>query len=300
MAISTSQQLGQARIGIEEFVKIEGERYNEMWNFCNKISTTQDFITFSQVSDFGYPQLTQEGAASVTDNKVKLYTASFTPKEFTLMFGLTWKASFTDQYGLFMSYKGDIADSFQDLDALAVANMFNNGFAATGYNGIDGVSLFNAAHPYGNYPTWNNLGTTAALAYNPVAAAMAQMRKVRTARQRPMRFRSGIRLLVPPDLEFTALALRNSIGIFDTANRADNQLKDRLVVQVDEDLSSSKSWFTLAADVKSLGLFFLNQMPIKILTNDFDARTRTMLVSIFKSFITGWKHALRVQGNLGA
>lgn len=300
--ITTSQQFGAGRVGIKEFVRIDNEQYTEHWNLVQRIKTTQDYETFKQLSDFGYPQSVNEGSPSTLDNKVLLYTASFTPQEYALMFGVTKKAQFTDQYGVVAlgTYKQDIADTFGDLDALAVANIYNNAFSAS-YTGIDGVALCSTAHPYQSYPTWSNRGTGLALGYTTVITALTQRRKVKTARQRPMRDKAGVRLLVPPDIEFTGLSLINSMERPDTANRDTNNIRSRLTLQVDEDLSSTTAWFLLSSDPKKLGTFYLEQMPFDVLTSpDWDVRTRTMYVSCYKSFTTGWKRAQGIWGDVGA
>lgn len=300
--VTVAQTLGAGRVGIKEFVKIQSEKYSDWKRLVNMLNTTQTYETFKQISDFGYPRATNEGSPSVTDAKVALYSANFTPTEYTLMFGITKKAQFTDQYGVLASYKSDIADTFVDLDALAVANIFNNAFAASGYTGIDGVVLCSTAHPYLSYPTWSNRDSSnTALDYAAVASGLTQMRKVKTARQRPMRFRDGVTLLVPPDLEFTALALQNSAGRYDSTDREDNQLKSRISVMVNEDLSSTTAWFLLDSNTSKLGTFYMEQMPFDVLTTpDWDVRTRTMYVSCYKSFVTGWKHANRIWGSSGA
>lgn len=300
--ITTSQQLGLARIGVKEFVNIRSKESREWTAFCPIDHTTQDFETFKQVSDLGYPQATNEGGASMLDNKVLLYTGSFTPVEFTQMFGMTYRAQYTDQYNFLTdaAWKNDLATSFADLDALAVANILNNGFSS-GYTGIDGVSLFNSAHPYKSYPTWSNLFPAVALSYNAIANGLGQMRSVKTARGKQMRFKEGCRLIVPPALWFTAMALRNSMGIFDTANRADNQLKNNVMeVQVCEELSSTKAYFLTANNPSTLGLFYMEQMPFELLMDEnFDPKTRTKYTTAFKSFVTGWRFAQFCGGSQG-
>lgn len=295
--------IGAGRVGIREWIRINSDQDTAAMGLVNKLSTSQEFENFKQITDFGYPQETAEGAASYLDNKVTLYQESVTPVEYTLMFGLTKKAQFTDQYGLLAEYKGDIKDAFVDLRSLAVMNLYNNGFTSS-YSGIDGVELFDTAHPYQSYPTWSNRGnssgTDMALSYDNVGVGLTQMRTVKTARQRPMRMRTGVRLIVPPALEFRAMAIANSSGRYDSANREDNQLSSRISVEVHEDLSSTTAWFMQDKDTSKLGLFFLQQMPFDIMEGAWDPKTRTQYVSCFESFAVKWKHAHRTWGTTGA
>lgn len=294
--------VGAARPGIKEFVKIEGEKFPEAKNRVNVIKSTLEYERFKQLSDFGYPQPTTEGDSSYLDNKVLMYSADFTPLEYTLMFGITKKAQFTDQYNIFTTYKQDIADTFVDLDALLIANLFNNGFSAS-YTGIDGVALFSTAHPYLGYPTWSNRPSTdLALDATNLQTILSNMRKIKTARQRPMRFRKGVVLHVPPALEWTARQVVNSVGQAFTADNTSNEVGKRVMsVDVDEDLTSDTAYFVRSADKTQTGLFYLEQMPFDILSSpDWDVKTRTMYVSCYKSMVCGWKHAHRVYGTTGA
>jgi hypothetical protein len=309
MAVGTSHQFnqsgyGSSRVGISKWIKIEADQRTTAFNLVNKDSTTQDFIVDKQISDFGYPQETDEGAASYLDNKVNLYTGTVTPVEYTLMFALTNRALFTDQYNIFDSYKEDLRDAFVDLRSLSICNMFNNGFSAS-YLGFDGVSLFSTAHPYQSFPTWTNRGNSSgvdlSLSYDNVGIARTQMRTVKTARQRPTRMRSGVILLVPPALEYRALAIEKSSTRPDTANRETNVITSGgLRVQVEEDLSSTTAWFMLDQEIKKTGLTHLTQMSLKMYEGQWDPKTRSQYISFTESFADYWKKAHRTWGTAGA
>lgn len=297
--------IGTGRVGIQNWIRVEADKMITAKKLVRSgESTTQEFITRKQLSDFGYPQYTGEGSASYLDSKIALYQANFTPLEYTLMFGITFKGQFTDQYGIFSSYKEDIKDSFVDLESLSICNLYNNAFSSS-YTGIDGVALCSTAHPYQSYPTWSNRGDSSgndmALSYGNIGKAYTQMRKVKTARQKQLRFRSGVRLVVPVDLVETGMAIMNSTGRYDTANREDNQVKRWLDdVHYEEDLSSTTAWFLQDMDSSKLGLFHLTQMPLTVLEGEFDPFTRTKYISVFKSFISSWDRAHRFWGTSGA
>jgi hypothetical protein len=309
MAVTTTGTFTQSgyrsgRVGIQKWIRIEADQRTTALNLVNTKSTTQDFIVEKQISDFGYPQETSEGAASYLDNKVNLYTGTVTPVEYTLMFALTNRALFTDQYNIFDSYKEDIRDAFVDLRSLSICNLFNNGFSAS-YTGFDAVALFSTAHPYQSYPTWSNRGNSSGvdmnLSYDNVGIARTQMRTVKTARQRPMRMRSGVILLVPPALEYKGLAIEKSMTRPDTANRETNVVTaGGLRVQVEEDLSSTTAWFLLDQDTKKTGLTHLTQMPIKMYEGEWDPKTRSKYISFTESFADYWSKAHRVWGTTGA
>lgn len=309
MAVTTSKTLNQSgygasRVGLQHWIRIEADQSTTALRLVNTENTDQDFIVDKQVSDFGYPQQTNEGAASYLDNKVNLYTGTVTPVEYTLMFALTNKALFTDQYNVFDTYKEDIKDAFVDLRSLSIMNLFNNGFSAS-YTGFDAVALFSTAHPYQSYPTWSNRGDANGvdmnLSYDNVAKARTQMRKVKTARQRPTRFRNGVILLLPPDLEYKGLAIEKSSTRPDTANRETNVVTaGGLRCHIEEDLSSTTAWFLLDQNIKKTGLTHLKQMPLKMYEGEWDPKTRSKYISFSESFADYWKKAHRTWGTTGA
>lgn len=315
MPVVTSQQLtsgayGTGRVGIRKFVEITADQADAMKR-VNKFDTTQQFEVFKQLADFGYPKVTGEGAPGILDSRPQLYQASFTPVEYTLMFGITKRAQFTDQYGILSTYKEEMAAAFADGRSLAIANMQNNGFSSS-FPGIDGVSLYNTAHPYLSYPTWSNRPSPdLTLSVLNMATAISQIRRVKTARQRPIRFRKGLILHVPPELEDLGTRIITAKGQPQTMDiNEPNFVGTRVMtLDVDEDLTTTSAsvfpWYLRAADIKQTGLFFLRQMPFDIIsstggTGGFDPWTRTAYHSCYESYITGWIKAQGCWGSAGA
>lgn len=302
--IGVAQALGTGRVGIQRYVQILSEQVDAKKRVQIR-KTDQIYFTDKQITDFGYPQMVSEGGAGVLDARVPLYQANVTPIEYTLTFGITNLAQFTDQYDIFSGYKDEVANSFADLDALAIANIFNNGFSSS-YAGIDGVSLFNAAHPYAGYPTWSNLASPSTLALSAVnlETCVQQLRNTKTARSRPMRFRDGLVLHVPTSLEFQGRRILSAIGQAGTMDLNErNEIGRRVMeIDVDEDLTSTTAFFIRPQDVDKAGLYYAEQMPFDVLTTPgtYDVFTRTMFVSCYKSFATGWTHAQGVFASAGS
>lgn len=306
----TSGAYGTGRVGIRKFVEITADQADAMKR-VNRFDTTQTFEVFKQLADFGYPKRTGEGAPSILDSRPQLYQASFTPVEYTLMFGITKVAQFTDQYGILDTYKQEMANAFADGRSLAIANLQNNGFDTTNYPGIDTVSLYNTAHPYKGYPTWSNRPSPdLTLSVTNMATAISQIRRVKTARQRPIRFRKGLILHVPPELEDLGTRIIAAKGQPQTMDLNEpNFVGTRVMtLDVDEDLTVSGSiypWYLRAADIKQTGLFFLRQQPFDIIssttgTGGWDPWTRTAYHSMYESYITGWIRAHGTWGTVGA
>jgi hypothetical protein len=295
--LTTSLQAG--RVGILKYEAIQSQKFSEWKKLFNEVSTTQDFEIIRQMTDYGYPQATDEGAPAVADSRALLYEARYTPIEYVMLFGMTHKANFTAQYAntKMAAMKDDIVNSFLDLRSLTAANVLNNGFTT---NGIDGSPLFATSHSYGAYGTWGNRPTTD-LAFSALAleAASQQIRAVKTVRGRPMRLRSGKRVTVPTGLEFQARHVINSTKQAGTNSNDSNELSN-VDLFVWEDLSSQLAWFVGSADAKQTGLFWLQQMPFTTLGDDkADTRTRTYYTSFFESFLASWSKAQGMWGTLG-
>lgn len=301
MAVTTIQTIiNAARPGVKEYIKVEGERLN-LAKMFHSIDSKLEYELFRQMSDFGLPKQVNEGSPSLLDNKINLYGKVFTPLEYALKFGITNKAKYTDNYNLFSSYKEDIKEAFLDLDSLSYANIFNNGFSSS-YTGIDGVALFHATHPYKSLGSWSNRpGSNLALSAPNLETMRQNYRKTKTARNRWMRMRGGMYLLIPPDLEYQARHILNSTKQAYTADNTSNELSSEMEMMVIEELSSATAFFFVPKDKNKHGLFRINQMPLDILSSpDFDVHTRTMYVSIQKSFVDGWKKAQGLYASPGA
>ncbi len=312
--ITTSSTLtqgayGSGREGVRRWVAIESDQADAMKR-VNVMKTTQQFEIFKQLADFGYPKVTGEGAPSILDSRQQLYQAAFTPIEYTLMFGITKKANFTDQYGILNTYKPELAAAFADGRSLSIANMHNFGFSAS-YAGIDGVSLYNTAHPYKTFGTWSNRPSPdLALSVAALATAETQIRRVKTARGRPMRFKKGLTLHVPPENADLGFRLLNAKGQPQTMNLNEPSYmgKRYMELDIDEDLTITSStivpWYVRASDINQTGLFFMHQMPFDLLaftggTGGYDVWTRTAYWSAYESYIASWLKAQATWGTSG-
>jgi hypothetical protein len=303
MSITTISTLQAGRVGIREYVKLQSAQMEKQYPMLvNEINTSQEFERFRQYSEFGYAQPTDEGGLVAFDQKQLLYTADFTPIQRTLGFSVTKQAKFTDQYGVLSGYSKDIAQAFIDTKELVVANLFNNGFSAS-YAGIDGVSLFNTAHPLrGISPTWSNRGDTsgADVTFGPLGlqSMLTAARKQRTSRNKPGRFSGKMNLVVPPDLEFPARIIMESAGQAGTSNNDANVVKSRLNLQIVDNLTSTTAFFLMPAEKSKHGLFLLYRMPFDT-DADKDVKTGTEIYVASEEYVTGWKHAYNLQGTSG-
>ncbi len=106
------------------------------------------------------------------------------------------------------------------------ADVFNNGFSAS-FPGPDGFSLFNANHPQiksGGVQT--NTRAASQLSPTSLMLALTQFRKQKDYSGRRIRVPAD-RLIVPPDLEFTAAEILGGTMRSDTTNNTINALRNR-------------------------------------------------------------------------
>lgn len=294
-----STSLGTGRVGIQQWVQILSEQLDAK-KFVNVRDTSQLYVTDKQITDFGLPQMVTEAGPGVMDARVPLYSQNVTPIQYVLLFGISDIAQYTDQYDIFSGYKENIATSFTDLETLAIANLFNNGFSSS-YTGIDTVALFSTAHPYQSYPTWSNRPSVdLAVSATNLETMVSNLRATNTARSRKMRIRDGLRWIVSTTQEFPARRIVTSLGQAGTMNLNErNEIGKRVIeVEVIEELSAANAHFLVPQNNKRHGLYYLQQKPFTVRTTPgtFDVFTRTMYVSCDESFAVSWDHAQGVYG----
>lgn len=122
------------------------------------------------------------------------------------------------------------------------ANLYNNGFSGS-YLGYDGVALFSASHPNRGTGsgTQSNVASAAALADATLKSALIAMRKQKNESGQLINAKAD-QLIVPDDLEFTALELTTSALKTGTTDNDVNTLRGKLGVVVWGYLSSATAW----------------------------------------------------------
>jgi phage major head subunit gpT-like protein len=171
----------------------------------------------------------------------------------------------------------------------------NNGFSVNGY---DGVPLFSDSHPLLHSSSLlDNLMPASALSDANLKIGMTMMRTNMLTQEGLKMQASAKRLIVPADLEFTALTILHSIGQAGTPNNDTNVIKGKLKPVVLDYLTDTNAWF-LQDPVISEFNFFWRVKPEFKSTENFDnmvAKYRGYLrFSCGYSDVRGWI------GNAGA
>lgn len=197
-------------------------------------------------------------------------TVTFTNIEFAKGFSVKMSSAEDDLYGILDGEGGKrartLAKGAKRRVETQAATILNGGFTNTGY---DGVSLFSNSHPLlGNAGgTTDNL-TTGALTDANLKAGLLVMRK-QVDETGMMIEAMANRLIVPADLEYTAITLTQSAQTAGTANNDVNAIRGKLSVVVYDYLTSSTAWYLQDSSFENL-IFFWRVRPQFFAENDND------------------------------
>lgn len=224
-------------------------------------------------------------------------------------YALGCRASFElhedDQYGLINQVPKALARSGIFTREVQGALIFNNGF--TTVLTIDGLSLFNSAHPLLGGPAATNVAPGIAniisspgtypnrpnpdvdLSVTGLQLAMNVFRRMIDAQGMPIIMRPRT-LVIPPELIYVAIEILGSPNKPYTANNEINALlRDDLQVFVYSYLTSASAWYLLP-DKDGHRLTYFNRHALDVdYADDFDTRAvKTMSYQRFSFGADNW------------
>lgn len=259
---------------------IWGQTYNEVDNEWGPM-----FDTFTSRKQFEEDLATttlplavykDEGAPVQFASDAQSYLTRYTHAELALGFIITRIMVEDDLYDVASQKRTKmLAYSMKQTKEHIAANVYNRAFTS-GYNGGDGVTLGNSAHPLKAGGTASNILATAA---NLSEAALEQ------ANIDIKRFTNDVGhyiqamptvLILPPELEFEATRILRTSGMNrsrpGSANNdlnALNELNKINNIHVNRFLTSSTAWF-LRTDVQDGMKYFTRRAMEFTMDNDFD------------------------------
>lgn len=200
-----------------------------------------------------------------------------------------------EQYGILKNMTKELGRTAKITVEENAANVFNDGFTKAGY---DGKAMFAADHPNrgSGGGIQSNLGTPAALADASLKEAIIAMRKQRNEAGQLVNVNPN-QLMVPDDLEFTALTLTQSALKTGTGDNDVNTLRGRLKVVVWGYLTSATAWFLRDSGVAG-NTFFWRVKPMFRSEGDFDSGNGKFMGRM--RFSVGWSDWRGLYGNAGA
>ena len=304
MAISRAQLVKELEPGLNALFGMEYDRYeNEHAEIFSTESSDRAFEEEVMLTGFGAAPTKTEGAGVAYDSAQESFTARYSHETVAMAFALTEEAIEDNLYDRLASrYTKALARSMAHTKQVKAASILNNAFNTTGaYNGGDGVSLCNSAHPTALGPSFSNTPSVAA-DLNETSleqgiidiAAFTDERGLKVAVQ-------ARKLVIPKELQFTAERLMKSTLRTATADNDINAIRSMGMVPegyaVNHFLTDTDAWFLMTDAPNGLKMF--NRSAIKTaFEGDFD--TGNVRYKARERYSFGWSDPRGIYGSSGA
>jgi len=302
MAISRAQLVKELEPGLNALFGLEYKRYeNEASQIFDNESSDRAFEEEVMLSGFGTADVKPEGSGVQYDDAQETYTARYTHETVALAFALTEEAIEDNLYDRISSrYTKALARSMATSKQVKGANVLNNAFQASGYNGGDGESLCGNAHPTLNGNQTNIPTTAADLSETSLEQALIDIASFQDERGLKIAAQ-GMKMIIPKELQFTAERIMKSQGRVGTADNDINAVKSMGMIPqgyvVNHYLSDTDAWF-IKTDVPN-GMKHFVRAPLKTaMEGDFD--TGNVRYKARERYSFGWSDWRGIYGNQGA
>ena len=302
MAISRAQLLKELLPGLNALFGLEYARYGEEHKEIYETETSErSFEEETKLSGFSAAPVKNEGQAIRYDNAQEAWTARYNHETIALGFSLTEEAIEDNLYdSLSARYTKGLARAMAYTKQVKAAAVINNGFN-NGYQGGDGVSLFNTAHPLINGATNSNTPSTAA-DLNETSLENAVIQIAAWTDERGLLIAAKPKkLIVPPALQFVATRLLETELRVGTTDNDINAIKNNGSIPegytINHFLTDTNGWY-LTTDVPN-GMKHFERTPLQnSMDGDFD--TGNVRYKSRERYSFGWSDPLGMYGSPGA
>jgi hypothetical protein len=302
MAITRSQLLKELEPGLNALFGMEYDRYdNEHAEIFDTESSDRAFEEEVMLSGFGQAPVKGEGAAIVYDTAGEAFTARYTHETIALAFAITEEAVEDNLYDKLSSrYTKALARSMSNTKQVKAASVLNNAFS-TSYLGGDGAPLVYNAHTTVGGGNWSNtLATAADLNETSLEQALIDIAAFIDERGLKIALR-GMKLILPPALQFTAERLLKSEQRVSTSDNDINAIKTGGYMPqgfaINHFLTDPDAWF-IKTDAPN-GLKHFVRSPLKTgMEGDFE--TGNVRYKARERYSFGWSDPRAVYGSPGA
>ena len=199
-------------------------------------------------------------------------------------------------------YTKALARSMANTKQVKAASVLNQAFNTGGsYNGGDGVSLCNSAHPTALGPNFSNTPTTPA-DLNETSLEQGIIDVASFTDERGLKIAIQARkLVIPKEQQFTAERLMKTTLRTSTADNDINAIKSMGMIPegyaVNHFLADTDAWFLMTDAPNGLKMF--NRSPIKTaFEGDFD--TGNVRYKARERYSFGWSDPRGIYGSAGA
>jgi hypothetical protein len=303
MAISRAQLLKELLPGLNALFGMEYSRYGEEHKEVYETETSErSFEEETKLSGFSAAPVKPEGNAISYDNAQEAWTARYQHETIALGFSITEEAVEDNLYDtLSARYTKALARAMAYTKQVKAASVLNNAFQASGYNGGDGVSLCNTAHPLVSGGTNSNRPATD-VDLNETSLEAAVIQIAAWTDERGLLIAAKPRkLVIPPALMFVAKRLLDTELRVGTTNNDINALKAMGSIAegftVNHFLTDTNAWF-LTTDVPN-GMKHFVRVPLQnSMDGDFD--TGNVRYKARERYSFGWSDPLGIWGSSGS
>ena len=304
MAISRSQLVKELEPGLNALFGMEYDRYeNEHTEIFSVESSDRAFEEEVMLTGFGAAPVKNEGSGVSYDSAQESFTARYTHETIAMAFALTEEAIEDNLYDrLSGRYTKALARSMANTKQVKAASVLNQAFNTGGsYNGGDGVSLCNSAHPTALGPNFSNTPTTPA-DLNETSLEQGIIDVASFTDERGLKIAIQARkLVIPKEQQFTAERLMKTTLRTGTADNDINAIKSMGMIPegyaVNHFLADTDAWFLMTDAPNGLKMF--NRSPIKTaFEGDFD--TGNVRYKARERYSFGWSDPRGIYGSAGA
>ena len=302
MAISRAQLTKELEPGLNALFGMEYSRYeNEHEEIFEAENSDRAFEEEVLISGFGNAPVKREGDGVEFDTSYEGFTARYTHETIALAFALTEEAVEDNLYDrLGARYTKALARSMAHTKQVKAANVLNNAFSSS-YTGGDGVSLVNSAHTLAGGGTYSNTPSTQVdLNETSLEDALITISTFVDDRNLTLALQ-GMKLIVPPQLQFVADRLLETPGRVGTADNDINAIKNMGMIPegyaVNHFLTDTDAFFILTDCPDGMKHFV--RTPISTnMEGDFD--TGNVRFKARERYSFGWSNPRGIYGSQGA
>lgn len=277
------------------------EFYPVVINVENEGKQARPFIDEMSLVGFGLMPEKPQGESLIYDRAYEGYVTRYTFISAAMGYRVSKEMMLEDAVGIIPQLPKALAYSARQTVENKVWNLFNLGFTA-GVTGADGKVLFASDHPLKGGGTFSNTATAAALTPTSLQNAIVNAFDLLVDDRNLPIVRSAKFLVVPPQLERTALELIKSAYIPGSANNDVNIQYDRLQVVVSRYIDSDTAWFVLGnkgplgSDAHNLKVIWRWKDNFE---QDKDFDTKSIKSSLDFRYTYGWSDWRGTYGNAG-
>ena len=300
MAISRAQLLKELLPGLNALFGLEYARYGEEHKEIYETETSErSFEEETKLSGFTAAPVKAEGAAMAYDNAQEAWSARYNHETIAMGFSLTEEAIEDNLYdSLSARYTKALARSMAYTKQVKAANVINNGFTATGG---DGVALFSTSHPLVSGGVNSNTPATQA-DLNETSLENAVIQIAAWTDERGLLIAAKPKkLIVPPALQFVATRLLETELRVGTADNDINAIKNNGSIPegytINHFLTDTNGWY-LTTDVPNGMKHFVRTPMSTGMDGDFD--TGNVRYKARERYSFGYSDPLGMYGSQGA